>query len=64
MTRVTLPNTDTAALYGFLDQLAAVRAPLVSISRAQPGLEEIFLHLLHDELPGAASAEGSKGHAA
>jgi ABC-2 type transport system ATP-binding protein len=64
MTRVTLPNTDTAALYGFLDQLAAVRAPLVSVSRAQPDLEEVFLHLLHDELPGVAGTDGSEEHAA
>jgi ABC-2 type transport system ATP-binding protein len=45
-TRVTLPNASTGALYGFLDDLRAADVPLLSVSQAQPGLEEIFLRLI------------------
>ena len=48
-TRVTLPNTDSGQLYGFLAQLATREAPLVSVSQVQPDLEEIFVRLIHQE---------------
>jgi len=48
-TRVTLPSTDPADLYGFLAQLAARGVPLVSVSQVQPDLEEIFVQLIHQE---------------
>ncbi|MGH3621772.1 MAG: ATP-binding cassette domain-containing protein, partial [Sciscionella sp.] len=45
VTRVTLRDADTAALYGFLDQLRAAGAPLVSVAQTQPDLEDIFIRL-------------------
>lgn len=64
LTRVRLPDTDTAGLYGFLDLLKRAQAPLVSVRRAQPDLEEVFIRLLHDDLPGARGGEAADGHAA
>ncbi|MEU9207775.1 ABC transporter ATP-binding protein [Streptomyces sp. NPDC048415] len=52
-TRIRLPDADTAALYGFLDRLQAAQAPLLAVHKAQPSLEEVFLHLIHQ---GAAAA--------
>jgi ABC-2 type transport system ATP-binding protein len=45
-TRITLPGTHTGHLYAVLRRLEAANAPLVSVARAQPGLEEIFLRLI------------------
>jgi ABC-2 type transport system ATP-binding protein len=45
-TRVILPSTDSATLYGFLGQLQAADSPLVSVTQAQPDLEEIFIQLV------------------
>lgn len=64
VTRVTLPHIDTAGLYSFLDQLQDAHAPLVSVRRAQPDLEEVFIRLLHDDLPGVPAGEVGEGHAA
>lgn len=64
VTRVTLPDTDTAGLYVFLERLNGVQAPLVSVRRAQPDLEEVFIRLLHDDLPEARAGEATDGHAA
>lgn len=64
VTRVRLPDTDTAELYGFLDLLKGAQAPLVSVRRAQPDLEEVFIRLLLDDLPGARAGEATDGHAA
>jgi ABC-2 type transport system ATP-binding protein len=47
--RVTLPSANLAELYSFVGELAGAQAPLVSLRRAQPGLEEVFLRLVHDE---------------
>jgi ABC-2 type transport system ATP-binding protein len=46
-TRVTLRDTDQDALQHFLGRLHDARVPLVSVSQAQPDLEEVFLHLIH-----------------
>ncbi|MGH3343769.1 MAG: ABC transporter ATP-binding protein [Carbonactinosporaceae bacterium] len=48
LTRVLLPN-DTTSLYGALDRLRATDARLVSVAKAQPSLEEVFLHVLHED---------------
>jgi ABC-2 type transport system ATP-binding protein len=45
-TRVTLPGTDPAELYGLLHRLEGAGIPLVSVAQAQPGLEEIFIRLV------------------
>ncbi len=48
-TRVTLRDTDQDALQHFLGRLHDARVPLVSVSQAQPDLEEVFLRLIHDD---------------
>ncbi len=45
-TRITLPGSDSDELYGFLDRLHAANTPLVSVTQAQPDLEEIFIRLV------------------
>jgi ABC-2 type transport system ATP-binding protein len=59
-TRVTLPDGDTEALYAFLHRLGRVGMPLVSVAKAQPDLEEIFLRLISH---GGAGATGGATHA-
>ncbi|HEY5986457.1 MAG TPA: hypothetical protein VIV12_08785, partial [Streptosporangiaceae bacterium] len=57
-TRITLPGTDTRALYEFLDHLRAGQVPLLSVSQAQPGLEDIFLKLIGE--PDSATRSGAE----
>jgi len=45
-TRVLLRDADQARLRHFLDDLRAKDFPLVSVTQAQPDLEEIFLQLI------------------
>lgn len=45
-TRIVLPD-DTTSLYATLDRLRAIDARLVSVEKARPSLEEVFLRLLH-----------------
>ena len=45
-TRVTLRDADQGLLAGFLGELRARDIPLLSVTQAQPGLEEIFLRLI------------------
>jgi len=45
-TRVTLRDADQGRLHGFLDDLRAAGVPLLSVTPAQPALEEIFLRLI------------------
>jgi ABC-2 type transport system ATP-binding protein len=45
-TRITVPGTHTGRLYAVLRRLEAANAPLVSVTRAQPSLEEIFFRLV------------------
>src|SRR5487761_2826 len=45
-TRVTLRDADQGRLHHFLDDLRAKDIPLLSVTQAQPDLEEIFLKLI------------------
>ena len=45
-TRVTLRDADQGRLHHFLDDLRAAGMPLLSVTQAQPDLEEIFLRLI------------------
>jgi ABC-2 type transport system ATP-binding protein len=63
VTRLTLPDTNPAALYQLLADLGAADVPLVSVRRAQPDLEEVFLRLIHDDLPGVDENKPTKGAA-
>ena len=47
-TRITVPGTQTSDVYAVLRRLAAANVPLLSVRRAQPSLEEIFLQLIGD----------------
>jgi ABC-2 type transport system ATP-binding protein len=58
---VTLPGADSAAVYRFLHQLSAADLPLVSVTRARPDLEEIFIRLVQ---PGATPTAGVRTGAA
>jgi ABC-2 type transport system ATP-binding protein len=45
-TRVVLQDADQGRLHGFLEDLRASGVPLLSVTQAQPDLEEIFLKLI------------------
>src|SRR6266511_4132724 len=64
-TRILLPDTDQAGLHKVLDGLRASGVPLLSVSQAQPGLEEVFLWLIRpgdsDGRAAATAAAGSRG---
>jgi ABC-2 type transport system ATP-binding protein len=62
-TRVTLRDADQARLHCFLDELRAKGIPLVSVTQAQPDLEEIFLRLIGTRT-GVSSADEKAGRAA
>lgn len=47
-TRITLPVAAQDVLYQLLGQLRDVGRPLISVSQARPGLEEVFLRLVHE----------------
>jgi ABC-2 type transport system ATP-binding protein len=57
-TRVTLVDADQARLHHFLDDLRAKDIPLLSVTRAQPDLEEIFLRLIGS---GSGASGASRG---
>jgi ABC-2 type transport system ATP-binding protein len=66
-TRVLLRDADQSLLYDFLDDLRACGVPLLSVTQAQPGLEEIFLRLVGTGVSGAsrdadAAAERASVH--
>jgi ABC-2 type transport system ATP-binding protein len=50
-TRVVLPGTDSIAVYAVLDRLRESGAGLISVTRAQPSLEEVFIRLIHNGPP-------------
>ncbi|HLI36378.1 MAG TPA: ABC transporter ATP-binding protein [Streptosporangiaceae bacterium] len=60
-TRVVLRDTDQGRLHGFLEDLRACGVPLLSVTQAQPGLEEIFLRLIgsETEASGAGGRDGA-----
>ncbi|MGH7758040.1 MAG: ABC transporter ATP-binding protein [Candidatus Dormibacteria bacterium] len=63
--RVTLQDTDPAALYEFLEQLRAAQAPLLSVAKGQPDLEEIFVSLIrHGRAPSQAEGAPATVHTA
>jgi ABC-2 type transport system ATP-binding protein len=45
-TRVVLRDADQGRLHGFLEDLRASGVPLLSVTQAQPDLEEVFLRLI------------------
>ncbi len=59
-TVVTLRDAGQGGLHEFLDQLRADSISLLSVTRAQPDLEEVFLRLIH----GSAGDGRSAGMAA
>ncbi|HLX49677.1 MAG TPA: ABC transporter ATP-binding protein [Streptosporangiaceae bacterium] len=61
VTRVTLPGADTGALHKFLGQLEAAQVPLISVTKAQPDLEEIFIRLIRDGGMPAVEAGATVG---
>ncbi len=58
-TRVTLRDADQGRLQGFLGELRAKDIPLLSVTQAQPDLEEIFLRLI-----GTGARDGTATRAA
>ncbi len=60
-TRITLRDADQGRLQNFLGELRAKDIPLLSVTQAQPGLEEIFLRLIgtgaRDDTAGRAAAD-------
>jgi len=48
-TRVRLPDTDDRAVFAVLGRLDASGAGLVSVAKARPSLEEVFIRLIHNE---------------
>ncbi len=59
VTRVALRDADQGRLQDFLGELRAQDIPLLSVTQAQPDLEEIFLRLI-----GKASRDGTATRAA
>ncbi|MBO0807999.1 MAG: ABC transporter ATP-binding protein [Actinobacteria bacterium] len=58
-TRVSLRNACQAGLHEFLDQLRDREVPILSVTRVQPGLEEVFLRLVYSGDGGGAPAPGA-----
>jgi ABC-2 type transport system ATP-binding protein len=60
-TRVTLQDADQGRLHDFLDDLGASGVPLLSVTQAQPDLEEIFLRLIGTPAgaPGNSRGKGA-----
>ncbi|HEX5116344.1 MAG TPA: ABC transporter ATP-binding protein [Pseudonocardiaceae bacterium] len=57
---VTLPGADSATVYRFLHQLSTADLPLVSVTKARPDLEEIFIRLIQpDGTPTAGVRTGA-----
>jgi uncharacterized heparinase superfamily protein len=48
-TQVTLRDADQGRLQKFLEDLRVSGVPLLSVTQAQPDLEEIFLRLIGSE---------------
>jgi ABC-2 type transport system ATP-binding protein len=63
-TRVTLRDADQGRLHAFLDDLRREQVPLISVTHAQPDLEEVFLRLIRgdtaDDRPARADNTGKE----
>jgi ABC-2 type transport system ATP-binding protein len=61
-TRVLLRDADQGLLHGFLEDLRASGVPLLSVTQAQPDLEEIFLRLIGSgtKVSGASRRAGDE----
>ena len=58
-TRITLRDASQDGLHEFLGQLRAKGIPLLSVTRAQPDLEEVFLRLIHAGSADPADTAGA-----
>ncbi len=58
-TRVTLRDADQARLHHFLDDLRASGVPLLSVTKAQPDLEEVFLRLTGSGTRASGASRGA-----
>jgi ABC-2 type transport system ATP-binding protein len=65
-TRVTLRDADQARLHHFLNDLRASGISLLSVTQAQPDLEEIFLRLIGSQAaaPGTSPSAGAEAERA
>lgn len=48
VTQLMLRGTDSATVYRILEQLSAAELPLISVTKTQPDLEEIFIRLIRN----------------
>jgi hypothetical protein len=48
-TRIVLPAAGQDALHRLLARLQARKLPLVSVARARPSMEEVFVHLVRED---------------
>jgi ABC-2 type transport system ATP-binding protein len=55
-TRVVLRDADQGRLHEFLDHLRTAGIPLLSVTQAQPDLEEIFLRLIGSGITGSLTS--------
>lgn len=53
---------DNHALYGIMDALRAVGAEVISVTKKEADLEEIFLHITEGRTGAPAAAEGVAAH--
>jgi ABC-2 type transport system ATP-binding protein len=58
-TRVVLPDADQRRLQEFLEDLRAAGVPLLSVTQARPGLEEVFLRLIGTPAPDPRPADAA-----
>ncbi len=63
-TRVVLRDADQGRLFDFLGELRAKEIPLLSVTQAQPDLEEIFLRLIGTGTRVSRTADAKAGQAA
>jgi ABC-2 type transport system ATP-binding protein len=59
-TRVLLRDADQGRLHHLVEELRAAGVPLLSVTQAQPDLEEIFLRLIGSEDPAASRHAGAE----
>lgn len=57
-TRLLLRDARQQEVYAVLDRLRAADAPLVSVAKARPSLEEVFLRLINEDEPAHAEHRG------